>query len=48
MTSSVWNFCRKGADIPPDKTPLGARSWERQLFLQAAPIPAQAKYPLLN
>ena len=35
FTSSVWNFLRWGADIPPGVTSLAARSEKRRLFSQA-------------
>ena len=35
FTSSVWNFCRWIADVPPRETPPAARSKEKRLFLQA-------------
>ena len=40
-SSSVWNFCCWGADVPPGETSLAARSAERPLFSQANGI-----YPL--
>ena len=36
--SSVWNFYRWVADIPPRETSQAARSEEKQLFLQAGPL----------
>ena len=33
--SSVWNFCRWVADLPPCKTSPAVRSVEKQLFSQA-------------
>ena len=38
FTSSVWNFYRWVADVPPHETSQAARSKEKQLFLQARPL----------
>ena len=35
FTSSVWNFCCWGADVPPGETYLEGRSKEKRLFSQA-------------
>ena len=35
VTSLVWNFCRWGADVPPDETSLATRSKEKRLYSQA-------------
>ena len=35
FTSLVWNFCRWGADVPPDETSLATRSKEKRLYSQA-------------
>ena len=35
LTSLVWNFCRWGADVPPDETSLATRSKEKRLYSQA-------------
>ena len=34
FTSSVWNFCRWVADVPPRETSPAARSEEKRLFSQ--------------
>ena len=38
FTSSVWNFCRWGADVSSGKTFLAARKQERWLFSLAEPL----------
>ena len=35
FTSSVWNFCRWVADVPPRKTSAAAKSEEKRMFSQA-------------
>ena len=35
FTSSVWNFCRWVADVPPRETSLTAKSEEKRMFSQA-------------
>ena len=35
FTSLVWNFCRWGADVPPDETSLATRSKAKRLYSQA-------------
>ena len=35
FTSLAWNFCRWGADVPPDETSLATRSKEKRLYSQA-------------
>ena len=35
FTSSVWNFCRWVADVPPRETSPAAKSEEKRLFSQA-------------
>ena len=35
FTSSVWNFCRWVADVPPCETSQEARSEEKRMFSQA-------------
>ena len=35
FTSSVWNFCHWGADVPPGETSLAGRSKEKGLYLAA-------------
>ena len=35
FTSSVWNFCRWVADVPPPETSLAAKSEEKRMFSQA-------------
>ena len=35
FTSSVWNFCCSGADVPPGETYLVVTSEEKRLFSQA-------------
>ena len=35
MTSSVWNFCRLVANIPPRETSPAAKSEEKRMFSQA-------------
>ena len=36
FASSVWNFCRWVADVPPRETSPAAKSTEKRMFLQAA------------
>ena len=35
FTSSVWNFCRWVADVPPRQTSPAAKSEEKRMFSQA-------------
>ena len=35
FTSSVWNFCRWVADVPPRETSPAAKSEQKRMFLQA-------------
>ena len=35
FTSSVWNFCRWVADVPPSETSPAAKSKEKRMLLQA-------------
>ena len=35
FASSVWNFCRRVADVPPRETSPAAKSEEKRMFLQA-------------
>ena len=35
IASSVWNFCRWVADVPPRETSLAAKSEEKRMLLQA-------------
>ena len=35
FTSSVWNFCRLVADVPPHETSPAAKSEEKRMFSQA-------------
>ena len=36
FTSSVWNFCRWVADVPPRETSSAAKSEEKRMFSQAS------------
>ena len=38
LTSSVWSFCRCGADLPPGKTSQVARSKEKRWYSQVTDI----------
>ena len=35
LRHKYWNFCRWGADVPPDETSLATRSKEKRLYSQA-------------
>ena len=46
FTSSVWNFCRWVANVPPRETSPAAKSEAKQLFSQATThlLPVRSKY----
>ena len=48
FTSSVCNFCRWIADVPPRETSPAARSGEKRLFSQANSIPFNSSNVALN
>ena len=48
FTSSVCNFCRWIADVPPRETSPAARSGEKRLFSQANSIPFNSSNVELN
>ena len=42
FTSSVWNFCRRVADVPPRETSPKAKSEEKRMFSQATYVCSQS------
>ena len=48
FTSSVWNFCRWVADVPPRETSPAAKSEEKRMFSQAKIHAVHSGYRVLD